>query len=91
MEIDLQNLSVDEIFALLIALGLLLLFLGILIYFLYLKPKKDREERERKRREEEARKKTKPKEVDERIKKNQKYWKEVAEYMNIIDEVNKKE
>ena len=91
MNIDLESLTVDEIFSFLIAIGLFLLFLGILIYFLYLKPKKDREERERKRREEEARKKTKPKEVDERIKKNQKYWKEVAEYMNIIDEVNKKE
>lgn len=79
------SLKADKIFLIFIVLGTFFLVLGLSFYIFYIKPKQDRE---RKDQEEEPVKKEK-KEIDERIKKNQKYWKEVADYLDFIEKGKK--
>ena len=83
--INIKNLKADEIFLIFIVAGLLLLILGFSFYFLYIKPRK-----EKKSREEFEKKKAEKKhgEIDERIKRNQNYWKQVADYMKFIEKEN---
>jgi len=83
--INITNLQANKVFLIFIVLGAFFLILGTSFYILYIKPKQDRKRREQKVNQ---RKKEK-KEVDERIKKNQKYWKEVADYLNFLEKKDK--
>jgi len=80
--INITNLQADKVFLIFIVLGAFFLILGTSFYILYIKPKQDRKRREQKANQ-------RKKEVDERIKKNQKYWKEVADYLNFLEKKDK--
>ena len=84
--INITNLQVDKIFFIFIGVGIFFVILGLSFYIFYIKPRQDRKRRER----EAKQMKKEKKEIDERIKKNQRYWKEVAEYLDFIEKEDKK-
>ncbi len=85
-----KNLKADKIFLVFIIAGTLFLILGLAFYFLYIKPKQEKK-REKLELEKQKELKGQQKELDERIKKNQQYWKQIADYMNFIEKENNKD